>query len=58
MTAAEIAEILSVPLSTVSLWLKRIGLGERSRLIRPSRPTATSVAARAKLCARRHQAAG
>jgi transposase len=32
MTAAQIAEILAVPLSTVSLWLKRIGLGKRSRL--------------------------
>ena len=32
MTAAEIAEILELPLSTVSLWLKRIGLGKRSRL--------------------------
>jgi len=32
MTAAEIAEVLELPLSTVSLWLKRIGLGRRSRL--------------------------
>ena len=32
MTAAEIAEVLELPLSTVSLWLKRIGLGTRSRL--------------------------
>jgi transposase InsO family protein len=32
MTAAEIAEVLELPLSTVSLWLKRIGLGKRSRL--------------------------
>lgn len=32
MTAAEIAEALDLPLSTVSLWLKRIGLGKRSRL--------------------------
>jgi transposase InsO family protein len=32
MTAAEIAEVLMLPLSTVSLWLKRIGLGKRSRL--------------------------
>src|ERR687892_973805 len=32
MTAAEIAEVLRIPLSTVSLWLKRIGLGKRSRL--------------------------
>ena len=28
----EIAEVLGLPLSTVSLWLKRIGLGKRSRL--------------------------
>jgi transposase InsO family protein len=32
MTAAEIAECLSMALSTVSRWLKRIGLGKRSRL--------------------------
>jgi transposase InsO family protein len=32
MTAAQIAEILAMALSTVSLWLKRIGLGKRSRL--------------------------
>lgn len=32
MTAAEIAEVLELPRSTVSLWLKRIGLGRRSRL--------------------------
>ena len=25
MTAAEIAEVLAIPLSTVSLWLKRVG---------------------------------
>lgn len=38
MTAAEIAEILSLPLSTVSLWLRRIGLGKRSRLTPPEPP--------------------
>ena len=38
MTAAEIAEILELPLSTVSLWLKRIGLGKRSRLAPPEPP--------------------
>ena len=38
MTAAEIAEILHLPLSTVSLWLKRIGLGKRSRLTPPEPP--------------------
>jgi transposase InsO family protein len=35
MTAAEIAEALEMALSTVSLWLKRIGLGKRSRLDPP-----------------------
>jgi transposase InsO family protein len=38
MTAAEIAEVLSIPLSAVSLWLKRIGLGKRSRLEPPEPP--------------------
>jgi transposase InsO family protein len=38
MTAAEIAESLSMPLSTVSAWLKRIGLGKRSRLEPPQPP--------------------
>jgi transposase len=38
MTAAEIAEILHLPLSTVSLWLKRIGLGKHSRLEPPEPP--------------------
>jgi hypothetical protein len=32
MTAAEIAEVMRMPLSTVSSILKRIGLGKRSRL--------------------------
>ena len=32
MTAAEIAEVLRMPLSTVSAILRRIGLGKRSRL--------------------------
>src|SRR3954454_17729913 len=32
MTGAQIFEVLGIPLSTVSLWLKRIGLGRRSRL--------------------------
>ena len=32
MTAAQIAELLGMALSTVSRWLKRIGLGKRSRL--------------------------
>ena len=38
MTAAEISELLSMPLSTVSAWLKRIGLGKRSRLEPPEPP--------------------
>jgi transposase InsO family protein len=37
MTAAEISELLRMPLSTVSAWLKRIGLGKRSRL-EPAEP--------------------
>src|SRR2546430_8683507 len=38
MTAAEIAEILGLARSTVSLWLRRIGLGKRSRLAPPEPP--------------------
>ena len=38
MTAAEIAECLEMALSTVSRWLKRIGLGKRSRLDPPEPP--------------------
>ena len=38
MTAAEISESLSMPLATVSVWLKRIGLGKRSRLEPPEPP--------------------
>jgi transposase InsO family protein len=38
MTAAQIAEVLGVALSTVSAWLKRIGLGKRSRLEPPEPP--------------------
>jgi transposase InsO family protein len=38
MTAAEIAEVLGLALSTVSLWCKRIGLGRRSRLEPPEPP--------------------
>jgi transposase len=38
MTAVEIAEMLGLALSTVSLWLKRIGLGKRSRLDPPEPP--------------------
>ncbi len=38
MTAAEIAEVLGMALSTVSRWLKRIGLGRRSRLSPPEPP--------------------
>ena len=38
MTAAEIAECLRMPLSTVSTVLTRIGLGKRSRLEPPKPP--------------------
>jgi hypothetical protein len=38
MTGAEIAELLSMPLSTVSKLLKSIGLGKRSRLEPPEPP--------------------
>jgi transposase InsO family protein len=38
MTATQIAEILGIALSTVSAWLKRIGLGKRSRLEPPEPP--------------------
>ncbi len=38
ITAAEIAAVLGLPLSTVSLWLKRIGVGKRSRLEPPEPP--------------------
>ena len=35
MTAAEIADVLGLALSTVSGWLRRVGLGKRSRLEPP-----------------------
>src|SRR3954451_16731923 len=38
MTAAEIAEVLAMALSTVSAVWKRIGLGKRSRLVPPEPP--------------------
>jgi transposase InsO family protein len=38
LTAAEIAEALELALSTVSLWLKRLGLGKLSRLEPPEPP--------------------
>jgi transposase InsO family protein len=38
MTAAEIAEVLGIALSTVSRWLRRIGLGRRSALAPPESP--------------------
>jgi transposase len=38
MTAAEIAECLSMALSTVSRWLRRIGLGRLTRLEPPEPP--------------------
>ncbi|MGZ6639927.1 MAG: hypothetical protein ACXVII_44850, partial [Solirubrobacteraceae bacterium] len=42
MTAAEIAEVLSMALSTVSAVLRRIGLGKRSRLEPPEPPKGLS----------------
>ncbi len=47
LTAAEIAELLDLPLSTVSRWLKRIGSASARSLSRRSRPTDTSVVIRA-----------
>jgi len=38
MTAAEIAAAFGLALSTVSVWLKRIGLGKRARLDPPEPP--------------------
>jgi transposase len=38
MTAAQIGELLAIPLSTLSRWLKRVGLGRRSRLAPPQPP--------------------
>jgi transposase InsO family protein len=38
MTGAEIAEALGMALSTVSLWLRKVGLGKRSRLEPPEPP--------------------
>jgi transposase InsO family protein len=38
MTAAEIAEVLGLALSTVSRWLRRIGLGRRGALAPPEPP--------------------
>ena len=38
MTAAQISEVLSLALSTVSRWLRRIGLGKLSRLEPPEPP--------------------
>ena len=38
MSAVEIAELLGIALSTVSAWLKRIGLGKRSGLEPPEPP--------------------
>jgi transposase len=50
MTGAEIAETLSMPLSTVSAVLTRIGLGKLSRLEPPEPPNATSANAPASCC--------
>jgi hypothetical protein len=59
MTAAEIAEALGMALSTVSLWLKRIGLGKRSRLDSPERRTAALPSFLTHYnCSRRHGSLG
>ena len=50
MTAVEIAELLGMALATVSLWLKRIGLGKRSRLEPPEPPIVMSARGRASWC--------
>jgi transposase InsO family protein len=38
MTGAQIADVLGLALSTVSLWLRRLGIGKRSRLEPPEPP--------------------
>jgi hypothetical protein len=38
MTLAKITKVLGLPRSTVSIWLKRVGLGKRSRLELPEPP--------------------
>jgi DNA-directed RNA polymerase specialized sigma24 family protein len=50
MTAAEIAESLSMPLSTVSAVLTRIGLGKRSRLEPPEPANRSSASGRVSCC--------
>jgi IS30 family transposase len=50
LSAAEIAEVLALPLSTVSLWLKRIGLGKRARLEPPEPPNRYERRHRASSC--------
>jgi hypothetical protein len=55
LTAAEIAECLQMPLSTVSAVLLREGLGKRSRLAAPEAPNRYERARRAD--PRRHQQA-
>ena len=57
MTAAQIAEVLGLALSTVSAWLQRIGLGKRSRLEPPEPPNRYERAPSGRARARRHQAA-
>jgi transposase InsO family protein len=49
LTAVEISELLSMPLSTVSVWLKRIGLGKRSRLEPPEPPNRYELSSPGKL---------
>ena len=58
MTAAEIAEVLDMALSTVSVWLRRLGLGKRSpsRAARAAQPLRALSPRRAR--PRRRQEAG
>ena len=58
MTAAEIAEVLGMALSTVSRWLERIGLGKRSRLEPPEPPNRYERKRPGRADPRRRQEAG
>jgi len=58
MTAAEIAEVPRMALSTVSRWLARIGLGKRSRLEPPEPPNRYERKRPGEADPRRHQEAG
>jgi transposase InsO family protein len=58
LTAAEIAEVLAMPLSTVSAILSRIGLGRRSRLEPPEPPEPLPAPASRRAAPRGRQEAG